>query len=70
MKVEVSYEGMGTCIEATFSIDGERRFVLASCSSDTNDVTEDAVNTLMAYYAFLNTRAVLSKRRKRKQVRK
>lgn len=42
-KVEVSYEGMGTCIEATLSLGGKRVAVIHSPSPQSNKVTDEIV---------------------------
>ncbi len=42
-KVEVSYEGMGTCIEATISIGGKAVAVIAAPNTQGNKITDEIV---------------------------
>ena len=46
MKVELDYEGMGTCINCDFKIDGKRAFTLSASSPETNDLVRSLIQVL------------------------
>lgn len=41
--VKVDYEGMGTCIDATFLVNGKPVFAIVSCSPETNHQTSAVI---------------------------
>lgn len=45
--VEVDYEGMGTCIEATITVDGKYVTTICAFNAEGNDATRIAVDGAM-----------------------